>query len=60
MGQVNIPAGIFPNSVTYKPGGGLYLARVIPYGIHMESMESMLAETPANFLFHGHLGFHVE
>ena len=23
-------------------------------------MEWMLAETPANFLFHGHHGFHVE
>ena len=27
---------------------------------HMESMEWMLAETPANFLFHGHHGFHME
>ena len=26
----------------------------------MESMEWMLAESPANFLFHGHHGFHVE
>ena len=24
-----------------KGGGGLYLARVIPYGIHVESMESI-------------------
>ena len=38
-----------------------------PYGIHgihqefhMESMEWMLAETPANFLFHGHHGFQME
>ena len=27
---------------------------------HMESMEGMLAETPANFLFYGHHGFHME
>ena len=27
---------------------------------HMEFMELMLAETPANFLFQGHHGFHVE
>ena len=45
---------------------GLYLPQVIPCGIHrihqefhMESMKWMLAETPANFLFHGHHGFHV-
>ena len=38
-----------------------------PYGIHgihqkfhMESMEWMLAETPANFFFHGQHGIHVE
>ena len=27
---------------------------------HMDSMEWMLAESPANFSFHGHHGFHVE
>jgi hypothetical protein len=33
--------------------GGLYLAQVNPYGIHVESMESMLAEASTNLLFHG-------
>ena len=27
---------------------------------HVESMESMLAETTANSWFHGHHGFHME
>jgi len=31
-----------------------------PRLIHMESMESMLAEASANLLFHGHHGFHME
>jgi hypothetical protein len=30
----------------------------LPRLIHMESMESMLAEALANLLFHGHHGFH--
>ena len=38
----------------------LYLPQYNTYGIHLESMESMLAETTANSLFHGHHGFHVE
>ena len=33
---------------------------VNPYGIHVESMEWMLAGTAANSLYHGHHGFHVE
>jgi len=32
----------------------------LPRLIHMESMESLLAEASANLLFHGHHGFHVE
>ena len=38
------------------------LQEVFPFPglFHMESMEWMLAETPANFLFHGHHGLHVE
>ncbi|KIJ90014.1 hypothetical protein K443DRAFT_117222, partial [Laccaria amethystina LaAM-08-1] len=32
----------------------------LPGLIHVESMESMLAEASANLLFHGHHGFHVE
>jgi len=51
-------------SVGDKDKGGLYLARVNPYGFHqvfhVESMESLLAEASANLLFHGHHGFHVE
>ena len=39
---------------------GLYLAWVNPYGIHVESMESIMAESSANLLFHGHHGFHME
>jgi hypothetical protein len=32
----------------------------LPGLIHVESMESMLAEASANLLFHGHHGFHME
>ena len=50
---------------------GHYLAQVNPYGIHVESMESISnsmwnlwnqcwLETTANLLFHGHHGFNVE
>ena len=49
-----------PNLGEDDYNGGLYLARVNPYGFHMESMESLLAEASANLLFHGHHGFHVE
>ena len=38
--------------------GLLHEVFTLPGLFCMESMEQMLAETPANFLFHGHHGFH--
>jgi len=32
----------------------------LPRLIHVESMESIMAESSANLLFHGHHGFHME
>ena len=38
------------SACTCDTSGGLYLPQYNPYGIHLESMESMLAETTAKFI----------